>query len=129
LAIKLKRNKWLKYKYAIYDKNVEIGEIEFKKYKNILVISFIGFFDEYKNKGYGLQTVSYLLKHYKIDAILGETLNSATGFWNKCIKRFNGKRHNICYSDNCSSSFVIPNINISNDKIYELLEDINNNII
>ena len=76
-----------------------------------------------------MQTISYLLEHYKINTILGETLNTSTGFYDECIKNFDGNRHNITYSDNCSSLFVISDINISNDKIYELLEDINNDIL
>ena len=63
-----------------------------------------------------------LFSHYKFKCIVGETLKESRGFWNKCIRKYNGMRRNIYYSDNCTSSFVIPRQEISYKQIWDLLD-------
>lgn len=41
------------------------------------------------------------------------------------IKIYNGERRNIYYSDNTTSSFVIPKNKINNNEIYDLLKNCN----
>ena len=108
--------------YIILAGSKQIGEITFKKKNKIFIIGFIAICKEYRSQHYGYKVIDYILSHYKINCIVGETLNHSKGFWNKCIKKFNGQRKNISLCDNCSSSFVIPKCNISNKKMYELLE-------
>lgn len=108
--------------YIIISGSTKIGEIAFKKQNKIFIIGFITIYPKYRNQHYGYQIIEYILSHYKIHYIIGETLNSVKGFWNKCIKRFNSQRKNISICDNCSSSFVIPRYQISNDEMYELLD-------
>ena len=112
----------IKNHYDIYYANQLIGEISFIKRKDILVIGFIGIFQEYQNQHYGYQVIEYLLSHYKIKCITGQSLNTSKGFWNKCIKKYNGVRKNISTLDNCSSSFIISKTKIENSYLYELLE-------
>ena len=109
-------------RYIILSGSKKIGKIIFKKKNKILIIGFIDIYPEYRNHHYGYQIIEYMLFHYKVHCIVGEALNSAKGFWNKCIKRFDGQRRNISISNNCSSSFVIPRYKISNDEMYKLLE-------
>lgn len=127
MKIKLKQQYYCKeYKiknhYDIYCVNQQIGEISFIRKKDILVIGFIGIFQEYQNQHYGYQIIEYLLSHYKIKCITGQSLNTSKGFWNKCIKKYNGVRKNITTLDNCTSSFIIPKTKIENNYLYELLE-------
>lgn len=111
-----------KHVHAIYKGNHKIGEITFIKKNKILLILFMEIYPEYRNRYYGYKVIEYLLSHYKINCIIGETLITARGFWNKCIQKYDGQRRNIRYSDNCSSSFVIPKYKITNQDIYNLLE-------
>jgi GNAT superfamily N-acetyltransferase len=111
-----------KYHHIIFIGNTPIGEIIFRKYKNYFIIGYLVIYPEYRRKSYGYQVVEYILSHYRIDCIVGEALNSAAGFWNKCIIRFSGQRKNLSLSENCSSSFVIPKQKINKEDIYELLE-------
>lgn len=108
--------------YFILAGSKHIGEITFAKKNKIFVIGFIEIYQKYRNNHYGYKVIEYILSHYKINCIIGETLNQSKGFWNKCIKKFNGQRKNISVCDNCSSSFVIPKYNISKEQMYELLE-------
>ena len=109
-------------KYYIFSGSTQIGEITYKKKNKIFIIGFIEIYKEYRNHHYGYEVIKYILSHYKINYIVGETLDQSKGFWNKCIKKFNGQRKNISICDNCSSSFVIPKYNICNEQMYELLE-------
>lgn len=111
-----------KHVHIIYKGNDKIGEITFIKKNKILLILFMEIYPEHRNRYYGYKVIEYLLSHYKINCIIGECLITARGFWNKCIHKYNGQRRNIHYSDNCSSSFVIPQYKISNSDIYNLLE-------
>lgn len=112
----------LKNQYVIYLNNTQIGEISFIKKNKVLIIGFLGIYKEQRNKGYGYMVVEYLLSHYKVNCIVGQTLQQSRTFWNKCIKRFNGQRRNIYTLDNCTSSFVIPKWDIPDDKLYTLLD-------
>ena len=120
-VIELRKQKYSKYYYSIVTKNTEIGNITFCKKDNILIICFLEIYPEYRHKYYGYQIIEYILSHYKIKCILGETLLTSRGFWNKCIEKYNGQRKNISYSDNCTSSFIIPKYEMSKLDIYELL--------
>lgn len=108
--------------YFILSGSKQIGEITFKKKNKVFIIGFIGIYKEYRNQHYEYKVIEYILSHYKINCIIGETLNESKGLWNKCIKKFDGQRKNISVCDNCSSSFVIPKYNINNELMYELLE-------
>lgn len=111
-----------KRNYDILLSSTQIGEIEFRKKNNILIICFMEIYSEYRNKHYGYQVIEYLLSHYKAKCIIGESVFDAKTFWNKCIKKYNGMRKNITYSDNCTSSFVIPKYTISGEELYRMLE-------
>ena len=119
----LKTQPFFKHHYTIYYGNTEIGEITFIKQNKILIITFLGLFVEYRKQHYGYQVIEYLLSHYKVNCIIGETLETSRGFWHKCIVKYNGQRRNIFFHNNCTSSFVIPKYKISNEKIYRLLEN------
>lgn len=99
--------------FFIYDRKQEVGTLEFIKKDNILIIAYLKIYSEYQHKHYGYQVIDYLFSHYKFKCIIGETLKESKGFWNKCIRKYNGMRRNIYYSDNCTSSFVIPRQEIS----------------
>ena len=121
--IKLKKvNKWQPHYFLIYDRKQEVGTLEFIKKDNILIIAYLKIYPEYQHKHYGYQVIDYLFSHYKFKCIIGETLKESKGFWNKCIRKYNGMRRNIYYSDNCTSSFVIPRQEISYKKIWDLLD-------
>lgn len=120
--IKLIQNKYKKYCHAITANDIQIGTISFAKRNHMIVIEFLELYPEYRRQGYGYQIIEHLLSHYKVNCIIGETLYSSRGFWHKCIQKYNGQRHNISYSDNCSSSFVIPKYPVTNDEIYSCLE-------
>lgn len=128
--IKLKKDKYSysKHCYLIITQNTEIGNITLCKKDNILIICYLELYPEYRHKSYGYQIIEYLLSHYKIKCIIGETLLTSRGFWNKCIKKYNGQRKNISYSDNCTSSFIIPKYEISQLDIYKLLFEANKRI-
>ena len=115
-------NQRIHNQYFILSGSKQIGEITFKKKNKIFIIGFIAICKEYRSYHYGYKVIEYVLSHYKINCIIGETLSESKGFWNKCIKKFDGQRKNISICDNCSSSFVIPKYNISNEQMYELLE-------
>lgn len=121
--IHFKKDKFQKYNYYIYIAAQPIGEISFIKRNNIILIGYLHIYEDHRNRHYGYQVVEYLLSHYKINCIIGETLYESRGFWNKCIHKYNGQRKNITYCDDCSSSFVIPKCNISRLEIYDLLND------
>lgn len=113
----------IKNEYAIIDTTIsqEVGNITFKIVNHKLIIGFLGINNPYKKQGYGTAVIDYLLSHYKIDCIIGETLYEARTFWNKMIRKYNGQRHNISACSTCSSSFVIPKYKISNEQLYKLL--------
>ncbi len=112
--------------YNIIRRSQKIGEISFTKKKinkkNIFIIGFLKILEYHQGKHYGYQVVEYILSHYKVDCIIGQSLYDARGFWRKCIKKFNGQRKNITTCNNCSSSFVIPKCKINNSDLMDLLE-------
>lgn len=112
------------HEYEIIDtkSKQKVGNVIFRIVRHKLIIGFLSIRYEYQGQGYGSSTISYLLSHYKIDCVIGESLMDARTFWNKMIKQFNGQRHNISVSESCSSSFVIPKCKISNEELYKLLE-------
>ena len=136
--IKLQKYSYLSHKYLILDtiedyfskkdlnfmqlQQKEIGYIEFIRKNEIIIISYLHIYTSYRHKHYGYQVIDYLFSHYKFKCIIGETLKESRGFWNKCIHKYNGMRRNIYYSDNCTSSFVIPRQEISYKQIWDLLD-------
>lgn len=114
------------YQYNILNDGKKIGEISFIKRRikkrNIFIIGFLKILEYHRGNHYGYQVIDYILSHYRVDYIVGQSLYSARGFWNKCIKKFNGQRKNITICDNCSSSFVIPRHEIGIDEMIRLLE-------
>lgn len=110
-----------KHTYDIFSKQKKIGTIVFVKKNKIFVIGYLLIFPEYRKCHYGYKVIEYILSHYKVDCIVGETLYKASGFWNKCIRYFNGQRKNITTCDNCSSSFVIPKFKIKREEMIKLL--------
>lgn len=136
--IKLQKYSYLSHKYLILDTiedcfskkdlnfmqlhQKEIGYIEFIRKNEIIIISYLHIYTSYRHKHYGYQVIDYLFSHYKFKCIIGETLKESRGFWNKCIHKYNGMRRNIYYSDNCTSSFVIPRQKISYKQIWDLLD-------
>lgn len=124
--IKIKQQYIYGYKrnhhYGIYECSLKIGEISFIKTNNILIIGFLNIYQEHRKQHYGYQVIEYLLSHYKIICIVGQSLITSRGFWNKCIKKYDGIRKNISTLDNCSSVFIIPKVNIENNYLEELLE-------
>lgn len=76
----------------------------------------------HRRNHYGYQVIDYILSHYKVDCIIGQSLYNARGFWNKCVKKFNGQRKNVTICNNCSSSFVIPRCEIERNEMIRLLE-------
>ena len=109
-------------KYNIYNGNQKIGEISFVKKKNIFIIGYFKILEYHRGNHWGYQGIDYILSHYKVNCIIGEALYGARGFWNKCIKRFNGQRMNVTICDTCSSSFVIPRYKIGRDEMEKLLK-------
>ncbi len=109
------------YKYYIFINNQKVGVISIIKKNRILIIGYLKIFEYCRGNHYGYQVIDYLLSHYKINCIVGQSLYDARGFWNKCIKRFNGQRRNISICENCSSSFVIPKYPISKCEMIDLL--------
>lgn len=126
MEIKFKRKYIYGFKqknsYEIYDGNDKVGEIVFKKKNKIFILANLSICESYRDKHYGYKIVEYILYHYKIKCIVGQTLYKSRGFWNKCIKKFNGQRKNITTLDNCSSTFIIPKYVISNDELVTLLD-------
>lgn len=116
-----KYNHSFKYKYNIYNNKLLIGYIEFIKKDDILILGYLYIYCKYRDKHYGYKIIEYLLSHYKVTCIIGETLYESRGFWNRCIHKYSGQRKNITYTDNCTSSFVIPKTKISQIEIYNLL--------
>lgn len=108
--------------YEIFYKKEKIGEIFFLKKKRIFIIGYVSIFKEYRNKGYGYLVIEYILSHYKVNCIVGETLLESRGFWKKCIQKYNGQRKNVKSCDNCTSSFIIPKYSIREDELLELLD-------
>lgn len=123
LHIKQKRfdNFHIRNKYYIYLGSINIGELTYKKQNKIFILGYLYIHSEYRKQGYGKQIIEYILSHYKIDCIIGETLYESKRFWNKCIKQHNGQRRSVNYCSNCSNSFVIPKYKISDDELYDLL--------
>lgn len=111
----------LKHKYSIFYDPDEIGKISFIKKNHIFIIGYLQIFSNYQGQHYGYEIVRNILSRYKVNCIVGETLFESRGFWNKCIKKFNGQRKNITTCNNCSSSFVIPRYEISYDEMEKLL--------
>lgn len=115
-------NRLLKDKYTILSDITEIGNISFTKKNKILIIGYLSIYKKYRKQGYGYKIIEYLLSHYNINCIVGQSLKESRTFWNKCIKKFNGQRRNITTLDNCSSSFVIPRYKISDQELCKILE-------
>lgn len=136
--IKLQKYSYLSHKYLILDTiedcfskkdlnfmhipREEIGYIEFIRKDKIIIITYLHIYTSYRHKHYGYQVIDYLFSYYKFKCIVGETLKESRGFWNKCIRKYNGMRRNIYYSDNCTSLFVIPRQKINYKQIWDLLD-------
>lgn len=108
--------------YDIFYKNIYIGDIIFAKRNKIFIIGYLEIFKQYRKNHYGYQIIDHILSHYKVNCLIGQTLCKSRGFWNKCIKKYEGQRKNIVICENCSSSFIIPRYEITNDEMFELLE-------
>ena len=124
--IKLKKYKPYKNTYHIIRSSQKICNISFIRKHHMIIIGYIEIKPEYQQKHYWYAVIKHLLFHYKPYCIIGESLYSSRTFWNKCIHKYNGQRKNITYSDNCSSSFVIPKYDISTKGVYNLLEMVSN---
>ena len=111
----------LHYQYNIIRSNQKIGEICFVKKRNIFIIGYLKILEYHRGNHYGYQVIDYILSHYKVDCIVGQSLYEARGFWNKCISKYNGQRKNIVTCNSCSSSFVIPRYKITHDEMEKLL--------
>lgn len=109
--------------YIIYDNSTPIGEIVYKQENNIFIIGFVEVYPQYKNKHYGYQIIDYILNNFTVDCIVGEILDTAKGFWNKCIIKYKGKEVNLTHSENCNSSLIIPEQNIDELTMKKLLEE------
>lgn len=109
--------------YTIYDKGEQIGCASFIRKNRMLYLMYVEVYDEYRHKGYGDTIVKQLMEYKNVDCIVGETLVESRGFWNKMIRKYNGKRRNVTYNDNTSSSFVIPNTKITNDELYDFFDE------
>lgn len=73
--IHLKRNiEFPRYNYIILLLSTQIGEIEFMKKNNIIIICYMQIYPEYRNNHYGYQVIEYLLSHYKANCIIGESV-------------------------------------------------------
>lgn len=72
--IRLKKHIYFKNKYYILLSNKEIGFIEFIRKNKIIIISYLHIYTSYQHNHYGYQIVEYLLSHYKLKCIIGETL-------------------------------------------------------
>ena len=120
--VKLEKYTYLSHRYIIFISNKEIGHIEFIRKNKMMIILYLYIYTPYRHNHYGFQVVEYLISHYKPKCIIGETLKSSRGFWNKCIHKYGGQRKNVSYSDDCTSSFVIPKYNITRSNVYDLLE-------
>lgn len=111
-----------KYYYRILDRRKEIGYIIYTiKDKNV-IIGLLHIHPEFRGQRYGYKVVEYLLKRYPTKSIIGETLLESRGFWQKCIRKYNGVRKNVHYADNCTSAFLIPKKEISFDDLMNYLE-------
>ena len=110
------------HEYNIYRGTERIGFINFTIKNKILVIGYIGIELPYRNMRHGYKTIEYLLSHYKVKCIVGQSLTPSRSFWNKCIKRFDGQRRNISTMENCTSSFVIPKYRFSDSDLKKLLD-------
>ena len=123
--IKFRKMKYFPHKYRIINSHgLTIGTIDFIKMDHMIFIGDLLIYKKYQNKHYGYAVVEYLLSHYKIKCIVGETLYDARGFWNKCIQKYDGQRKNVTYSRTCSSSFVIPKCEISREQIIKYLHEL-----
>ena len=119
--IRLHRSEDFYHHYYIYNRINIIGEITFKKKKNIILLQWLGIYPQYRKQHYEYQIIEYLLSHYKVDCIVGQSLKESRTFWNKCIRKYNGQRKNITTFPNCSSSFVIPKQKINSVQMEKLL--------
>lgn len=122
--IHFKKTKYYPYEYQIISGTKIIGTIKFMIKKNLFLLGNLLIYPEYQKQYYGYKIIEYIFSHYKIKCIIGETLIDSRGFWNKCIKKYNGQRKNIAYSDDCSSSFIIPKYNLTRMQVYEYLHDL-----
>ena len=123
--IRFKRMKYFPHKYRIINsKGITIGTIDFIKRDHMIFIGNLLIYKKHQHKHYGYEVIEYILSHYKINCIVGETLYKARGFWNKCIQKYNGQRKNVTYSRACSSSFVIPKYEISEEQIVKYLHEL-----
>ena len=107
--------------YNILCKDQKIGEISFTRKREVFIIGYFKILEYHQGHHYGYQVIDYILSHSKVKCIVGQSLYSSRGFWNKCIHKFNGQRKNITTRDSCSSSFVIPRYQISKYRMADLL--------
>lgn len=66
--------------YFILSGSKQIGEIVFKKKNKVFIIGFIVICKEHGSQHYGYKVIEYVLSHYKINCIIGETLSESKGF-------------------------------------------------
>lgn len=122
------------YNFIIYYKGIEVGYISLQLIKNIIYITSIQIYKEYRYKKIGESVIEYLFYRYKRNYIVGESLYSSRGFWNKMIKKHFGMRKNIHYCNDCSSSFILCRNNKikcnkifnNNNEFYSMLLKCNN---
>lgn len=112
-----------KREYNIIKNNIEVGTIKYIKTNKVFFIKGLYLKEEYKKQGIGTLVIDYILNNYKIDYIMGEALIESRGFWAKMIKKYNGFRRNITYSENCSSTFIIPKAKCTSNDIYNRFGD------
>lgn len=128
IQLKLQKSPTNIYKpyHLIFINNQEVGELHTVKTQHLLYIKYLYIYPEYQHNHYAQQVIQYLLSHYKINCILGESLPEARTFWHKMINLYNGKRHNVTYSGNTTSSFVIPDYPITNIDIFKIMKENDN---
>ena len=108
--------------YTVYHGKNEIGCISFIRENRKIYLLYVEVYKEYRKLGYADKIIEILLSYKNVDCIIGESLTTSRGFWNKMIHKYNGSRRNFTYYDNTSSSFVIPKNNISNREMYETFD-------
>lgn len=111
-----------KYHWEIWERKNQIGEITYMICGKYVILGHLDIFSEYRKQHFGYKAIEFLMKKYPTKSIVGETLSTSTGFWKKCIKKYNGARKNISYCINCTSSFIIPKRDITYDELWDCLE-------
>ena len=67
-----------RYQYNIFCNGQKIGEISFIKRRikkrNIFIIGFLKILEYHRGNHYGYQVIDYILSHYRVDYIVGQSL-------------------------------------------------------